>query len=152
MELVKWLALKFDEDGIDWTQWPKGVTAEQNNCEVLFEGWEVPSTTWKGEPCMDNLGWECDGDFKYIEEYGNGQSCERSEFEDFITKNPTFVQDVKAEREGALKEIAQLNRQAYESVEKAMALAAEVCVPYSCRMPAGVADLDQNSDWDSSRC
>ena len=47
------------------------------------------------------------------------------------------------------------NAQAYQgltAVEEAIKLSEEVGLPYTCSMPSGVADLDANSDWDSSRC
>jgi hypothetical protein len=154
MELVKYLALKFAEENIDWRQWPEAVEASQDNCEVHFEGWKTGQTweRWNGEQVALDLGFDCDGVFKYLEEYDEGQTCTRDDYEKFITENPTYVADIKAKRENAVKRIAELNEVAFNAVQEAITLSHDAALPYSCRMPMGVADLDENSDWNSSRC
>jgi hypothetical protein len=145
MELVKYLALKFAEDNIDWRQWPEDAEATQSSWEVLIEDWTIDGE----EYCV---GWEVDGEFKNQGEYGDYETVDRDEFFAFMEANPTYVEDTKAKRQAVLSKIAELNQTAYDAVEQAMALSHEADLPYSCRMPSGVADLDENSDWDSSRC
>lgn len=152
LQLIKWLAIKFDENGVDYTQWPEGAVANQSNWEVTIDDWKVPYVNWKGEETTTDLGWECEGDFKNLEEYDEGESCTREEFFAFMEKNPTYVADVKAARQDAVKRIAELNQIAYDAVLEASKIADSVDLPYFCRMPAGMPDIDPNSDWDSSRC
>lgn len=152
LQLIKWLAVKFDENGIDYTQWPEDAVANQSNYEVTIDDWKVPYVDWKGEETTGDLGWDCEDDFKYIEEYDEGESCTREEFFAFMEKNPTYVADVKAARQDAVKRIAELNQIAYDAVLEASKIADSVDLPYFCRMPAGMPDIDPNSDWDSSRC
>lgn len=138
MNLVQWLAVKFEEEKIDYTQWPEDSDAEQNNYEVEIDGWDV-------ELC-------CEGDFKYQDEYDDSESCTREDFFDFIEKNPTFGKDILSKRKDVIGRIAELNKAAFDAVEEAIKLSEGVGLPYTCSMPSGVADLDANSDWDSSRC
>lgn len=150
MELVQWLAVTFEERGIDYTQWPEDATdVNQSNYEVTIEGWEVKS---KYSDRMVDISFDCEGDFKYIDEYEDDNSCTREEFFEFIEANPNYAKDLIAKHKDIIGRIAELNKVAYDAVEQAMKLSEEVCLPYSCSMPAGVADLDENSDWDSSRC
>lgn len=152
VQLIKWLAIKFDEEGIDYTLWPEDAQATQGNCEVEVEGWSVPYTNWRGEHTTTNLGFECEGEFKNLEEYDDGLTATREEFFAFMEKNPTYVADVKAQRQEVVARIAELNQIAYDAVLEASKLAGSVDLPYFCRMPADMPDLDPNSDWDSSRC
>lgn len=154
MELVKYLALKFESEGVDWKQWPENVEASQSNYEVTLEGWKTGETyeCRNGELIEYDLGWEIDGEFKDQGEYGDYETISRDEFFEFMEKNPSYVVDTKAKRQEVLGRIADLNQTAYDAVKEAMELSHSAELPYSCRMPAGVADLDENSDWDSSRC
>lgn len=152
--LVKYLAVKFAEENIDWRQWPEGVEASQNGYEVILEGWKTGETweRYNGEIVDHYHGWECDGEFKNEGEYGDYETVSRAEFFRFMEANPTYVADIKAAREIAVKRIAELNAVAYEAVAEAIKISHSADLPYFCRMPVGVADLDENSDWDSSRC
>lgn len=154
MELVKYLALKFAEENIDWRQWPEGAEATECGYEVTIEGWKTGESyeNWHGEKVEYDLGWETDGEFKNQGEYGDHETIDRDEFFAFMEANPTYVADIKATRESVVKRIAELNDIAYKAVEEAINLSHSADLPYSCRMPMGVADLDENSDWDSSRC
>jgi hypothetical protein len=153
VQLIKWLAVKFDEDGINYNEWPEDATdVTQSNYEVEIEGWRVPYVNWRGEQSSRNMSFDCEDDFKYIEEYDEGESCTRAEFFTFMEANPTYVSDVKGKRQDAVKRIAELNQIAYDAVLEASKVAASVDLPYYCAMPAGMPDLDPNSDWDSSRC
>ena len=145
LKLAKFLAIKFAEEKIDWKQWPEDVVAEQSNYEVSLEGWKRPDERW-------DVGFECDGEFPYLEEWDDNNSITQEEFFSFMEANPTYVQDIQVKRQEAVAEIARLNQIAYDAVEQAMKLSDSVDLPYSCRMPSGVADLDENSDWNSSRC
>jgi hypothetical protein len=101
MELVKYLAIKFAEDNIDWRQWPEGVEASQSSCEVTLEGWKTGETyeRWNGEQVEYDLGWEVDGEFKNQGEYGDYETVDRDEFFAFMEANPTYVADTKAKRQ-----------------------------------------------------
>lgn len=150
MNLVQWLAVKFEEEKIDYTQWPGDAEeVTQDNSEVTINGWEGPYG-YKGRIC--DLGWDCSGEFKHIEEWDAGESCTREEFFTFIESEPTFAKDLLQKRKDVIGRIAELNKIAYNAVEEAIKLSEEVGLPYTCSMPSGVADLDANSDWDSSRC
>lgn len=145
MELVKYLALKFAEDGIDWKQWPEDVEAVQGSFEVVLEGWTLEGQDY----CV---GWEVDGEFKDRGEWGEYETVSRKEFFKFMEDNPNYANEIKAKRQEVLVRVAELNQIAYDAVKEAMELSHSADLPYSCRMPMGVADLDENSDWDSSRC
>lgn len=148
---VQYLALKLAE--LNNGEWPEGCDeVEQSNYEIDFEGSSVEQKNWRGEFVMAALGWECEGDFKYIEEYDSGETCTRAEYEEFMAAYPNYVQETLAARPEKVARIAELNKVAYAAVAEAMALSDEIGIPYTCSMPAGVADLDENSDWDSSRC
>jgi len=148
---VQYLALKLAE--LNNGEWPEGCDeVEQSNYEIDFEGSSVEQKNYRGELVIDSLGWVCDGDFKYIEEYDSGETCTRAEYEEFMAACPNYVQETLAARPEKVARIAELNKVAYAAVAEAMALSDEIGIPYTCSMPAGVADLDENSDWDSSRC
>lgn len=150
MELVQWLAVQFEEQGIDFNQWPEDAeNVEQSNYEVEIDSWEVKS---KRSERMVSLSFDCEGDFKHIGEYEDNNTCTREEFFEFIEANPTYAKDLLEKRKSVVGRIAELNKIAYNAVEEAMKLSDEVGVPYTCSMPSGVADLDENSDWDASRC
>jgi hypothetical protein len=150
MNLVQWLAVKFEEDKIDYTQWPEDAEeVTQDNCEVTIQGWEGPYG-YKGR--ITDMCFDCEGDFKYIEEYDSGETISREEFFSFIEAKPTYAKDIIQKRKSVIGKISELNKAAYNAVEEAMKLSDEVGLPYTCPMPSGVADLDENSDWDSSRC
>lgn len=150
MNLVQWLAVKFEEEKIDYTQWPEDAEeVTQDNSEVTIDGWEVKS---RYSERMVDFSLDCEGDFKYLEEYDGAESCTREEFFTFIETNPTFAKDLLQKRKDVVGRIAELNKIAYDAVEEAIKLSEEVGLPYTCSMPGGVADLDANSDWDSSRC
>jgi hypothetical protein len=150
MELVQWLAVKFEQEKIDYNAWPEDAhEAVQDNYEVTIEGWEGPFD-YKGRVCDFSI--ECEGDFKHIEEWDSGETCSREDFFTFIEANPTYAKDLIAKRKDVIGRIAELNKVAYDAVEEAIKLSHEVGLPYFCAMPASVADLDENSDWDSSRC
>jgi hypothetical protein len=155
MELVKYLALQFDAEGIDYNLWPEDAVARQvNDHEVVIEGWKTGETyTYSNGRVVEyEVSFEPNGEFKIQGEYGDFESVDRDEFFAFMEANPTYVADTKAKRQEVLQLIAELNQTAYDAVEQAMALSRGADLPYSCRMPAGVANLDENSDWDSSRC
>lgn len=150
MNLVQWLAVTLEEKKVDFTQWPEDAEyVTQDNYEVTIDGWEGPFG-YKGQIC--DLSLECEGEFKYIEEWNDGKSCTREDFFSFIKENPTFAKDLLQKRKDVIGRIAELNNTAFTAVEEAIKLSEEVGLPYTCSMPAGVADLDANSDWDSSRC
>lgn len=150
MNLVQWLAVTFEEKKIDFTQWPEDAEhVTQDNYEVTIDGWEGPYG-YQGRVC--DFSVTCEGDFKYIEEYDDGESCTREEFFAFVEAHPTFAKDLLQKRKGVIGRIAELNKIAFDAVEEAIKLSEEVGLPYTCSMPSGVADLDANSDWDSSRC
>ena len=150
-DFVKYLAVKLAEhnNGV----WPEGCDeVEQSNYEIVFEGSSVLQKNWRGEMVEEALGWDCEGDFKYIEGYDNGESCTREEYEAFVAANPTYVVDYQSALPAAVARIAELNKVAYAAVDEAIKIAHSLNIPYFCNMPAGVADLDENSAWDSSSC
>jgi len=150
MNLVQWLAVKFEEEKIDYTLWPEDAeVVTQDNYEVTIEGWEG-LYGYKGT--IADMSFDCEGDFKYIEEYNDSEICTRGEFFTFIEANPTYAKDILRKRKNIVGKIAELNKVAYNAVEEAMKLSDEVGLPYACSMPSGVADLDENSNWDSSTC
>lgn len=140
LKIAQFLVLKFKEDGIDFkTEWPEDADeVRQSSYEVSIEGWDI--------------GYEVDGEFKNNGEYGDDNYLSREDFFAWAEANPTFAEDIEYLRRKAVAEISRLNKVAYDAVEAAIALSEECCLPYSCRMPSSVADLDTNSDWDSSRC
>lgn len=140
LKIAQFLALKFKEDGIDFkTEWPEDADeVRQSSYEVSIEGWD--------------LGYEVDGEFKRGGYDDDDNYLSREAFFAWAEANPTFVSDIEETRRSAVAEISRLNKVAYDAVEAAIALSEKCCLPYSCRMPSSVADLDQNSDWDSSRC
>lgn len=141
LKIAQFLALKFKEDGTDFkTDWPEDADeVRQSSYEVSIEGWE-------------EVGYEVDGEFKRQGEYDDNNYLSREDFFAWAEANPTFAEDIEQLRRKAVAEISRLNKVAYDAVEAAIALSEECCLPYSCRMPSSVADLDANSNWDSSGC
>ena len=150
MNIVQWLAVQFEEKQIDYTQWPEDAEiVNQDNYEVTIEGWVGPFG-YKGRET--DMNFSCEGDFKYQDEYEDSETATREEFFAFVEANPTYAKDILVKRKGSIGRIAELNKIAFDAVEEAIKLSEEVGLPYTCSMPSGVADLDANSDWDSSRC
>ena len=150
MNIVQWLAVEFEDKKIDYTQWPEDAEdISQDNYEVTIEGWEGPFG-YKGR--IADFSLSCEGDFKYQDEYEDAETATREEFFTFIEENPTYAKDILDKRKTVIGRIAELNKIAFDAVEQAMKLSDEVGLPYTCSMPSGVADLDSNSYWDSSRC
>lgn len=156
MTLVELLVLKFADPECqhDYNDWPEDVVARhENNSEVVFEGWKYEYTnSYGGGTYQYNVGLEVDGELPYLEEYDEGEEVTREEFFAFIEANPNFVADIEAKRKTNMARIAELNKIAYEAVDEAIKLSHEAGLPYTCSMPSAVADLDENSDWASSRC
>lgn len=150
MNIVQWLTVEFEERKIDFTLWPEyAEIISQGNYEVTIEGWEG-SFGYKGR--IADFSLSCEGDFKYQDEYEDAETATREEFFAFIEENPTYAKDILDKRRASIGRIAELNKIAFDAVEEAIKLSEEVGLPYTCSMPSGVADLDANSDWDSSRC
>lgn len=154
LAIARFLALKFKEDGIDFkTEWPEDAEeASEGGYELVIEGWTIPYKRYDGTMTTTDMAFECEGQFKHREEYEDTPTLSREDFFAWAEANPTFADDIEFNRRRAVEEISRLNKVAYDAVEAAIALSEECCLPYSCRMPSSVADLDQNSDWDSSRC
>jgi hypothetical protein len=120
---------------------------------VVFEGWKYDYTSpYGGGTRQYDVGFEVDGELPYLDEYDEGEEVTREEFFAFIAERPNFVAEIEEKRKENMGKIAELNKVAYNAVEQAMTLSHEAGLPYTCSMPAGVADLDENSDWASSRC
>lgn len=153
MNLVEFLVLEFaNQTQHDYNDWPEDVVARhENNSEVVFEGWKYDFTSPYGTRQYD-VGFEVDGELPYLDEYDEGEEVTREEFFAFIAERPNFVAEIEEKRKENMGKIAALNKVAYNAVEQAMALSHEAGLPYTCRMPSGVADLDEKSDWASSRC
>lgn len=156
MELVELLVLEFANGELsehDHNDWPEDVVAEHSWGEVNFEGWtylnrhQYSGATWETTVCFD-----ADGKLKALGEYDGSEEVTREEYFAFLEANPTFVADTEAKRRVNIGRIAELNKIAYEAVDEAIKLSHEAGLPYTCSMPASVADLDENSDWDASSC
>jgi hypothetical protein len=157
MTLVELLVLKFAEPECqhDYNDWPEDVVAcREYNSEVTFEGWKYTYTSPYGNNSWEqNVGFEVDGELPYMDsEYDDSETVTRDEYFEFITKRPNFVQEIADKRRANMSRIAELNKIAYGAVDEAIKLSHEAGLPYTCSMPSSVADLDENSDWASSRC
>lgn len=154
LAIARFLALVFHNAGIDpHNEWPEDAEeVTQGNCEVSIEGWPSTYKCWDGKIKDCNLAFECEGKFKSRGEWDSYASLSREDFFSWFDENKDFATRIDSVREDTVKEIARLNQIAYDAVDKAIKLSAEICVPYYCGMPSSVADLDENSDWDESRC
>lgn len=155
MKLVEFLVLAFaDQTEHDYNDWPEDVVASrEHNSEVTFEGWEYNYKSPYGYGEWEaTVSFDVDGKLPYLEDYEAGEEVTREEFFEFIEEHPNFIAEIEAKRKENMGKIAELNKIAYDAVEHAMKLSSEAGIPYTCSMPAGVADLDENSDWNSSRC
>lgn len=156
MNLVELLALEFAGGALSEhnpNDWPEDVVASQSYDEVYFEGWEyLYTSSITGDSWMKNVGFSADGKLKHIGEYDDSEEVTREEYFTFVEANPNFVAETQAKRKANIGRIAELNKIAYDAVDEAIKLSHEAGLPYTCGMPASVADLDENSDWDSSRC
>lgn len=157
MKLVELLVLEFAKGGAlaehNPNDWPEDVVARHSYSEVEFDGWEyLYTSSYGGNSWMTNVSFDPDGKLKSVEEYEEGDSVTREEYFAFVEANPNFVADLEEKRKTNVGRIAELNKIAYDAVDEAIKLSHEAGLPYTCSMPASVADLDENSDWDSSRC
>ena len=157
MQLVELLVLEFAKGGAlaehNPKDWPEDVVASHSGCEVEFDGWEYRYTSaYSGDSWMTNVSFDVDGKLKYAEEYDDRDEVTRDEYFAFVEANPNFVSDLEEKRKTNIGRIAELNKIAYDAVDEAIKLSHEAGLPYTCSMPNSVANLDENSDWDSSRC
>lgn len=156
MTLLELLVLKFAEPGCEHNHndWPEDVEAvRSSNSEVDFDGWTYTyKSSYGGGEWETTVGFEVDGELPYMEEYDDQETVTREEYFAFIAERPNFVQEIADKRRTNMARIAELNKIAYDAVDEAIKLSHEAGLPYTCSMPASVADLDENSDWASSRC
>lgn len=156
MTLVELLVLKFADPECqhDYNDWPEDVVASREyNSEVTFEGWEYTYKSSHGNGEWEStVSFDVDGELPYKEDYESGDEVTREEFFAFIEANPNFVVEIEAKRKTNMARIAELNKIAYDAVDEAIKLSHEAGLPYTCSMPSAVADLDEFSDWTSSRC
>lgn len=154
LAIARFLALAFHEAGIDpYEEWPEDADeASQDNGEVVIEGWPSSYTNYRNEVVECGMSFSCGGQFKWQGEYTCSNDLSREDFFSWFSENKDYAVRIDAVREDTVKEIARLNQIAYDSVEKAIKLSEEICVPYYCVMPSSVADLDENSAWDASSC
>lgn len=156
MQLVELLVLEFANGELSKfnpNEWPEDVVASHSGSEVEFDGWEYRYTSeYSNNSWMTNVSFDVDGKLKYKEEYDDSEEVTRDEYFAFVEANPNFVADMEEKRKTNIGRIAELNKIAYDAVDEAIKLSHEAGLPYTCSMPSSVADLDENSDWDSSRC
>lgn len=157
MQLVELLVLEFANGGAlahhNPIDWPEDVVASHSGSEVEFDGWEYLYTSvYSNNSWMTNVSFDADGKLKYKEEYDDSEEVTRDEYFAFVEANPNFVAELEAKRKVNIGRIAFLNKVAYDAVDEAIKLSHESGLPYTCSMPSSVADLDENSDWDASRC
>lgn len=155
MKLVELLVLEFangELKGLNPVDWPEDVVASQSYGEVQFEGWEYLYKAQSGAGWMTTVSFDVDGRLKYVGEYDDSEEVSRDEYFAFVEENPNFVADLEGKRKANVGRIAELNKIAYDAVDEAIKLSEEAGLPYTCSMPSSVADLDANSDWDSSSC
>ena len=87
----------------------------------------------------------------YIEEYENGDTVTKEEYEAFVAANPTLLEDITALTPINIAKIAALNTQIATMVDEINKLADEIGIDAIIDLGSnGVLSL--NSDWDSSRC
>lgn len=137
LAIARFLAIYFHENGIDPQNWPEDSDATQDNYSVFIE---------------DFLEIDCEEQFKVLEDWESDNELTREDFFAWLEENKDFATQVDNVRAETLAEIERLNKVAYEAVDAAIKLSDEICVPYYCAMPSSVADLDENSAWDSSSC
>lgn len=158
MKLVELLVIEFAKGGAladhDPNDWPEDVVARHSYSEVEFDGWQYLYTSrYSGcSSWMTDVSFDADGKLKHKDEDDDSEEVTRDEYFAFVEANPNFVSDLEAKRKENIGRIAELNKIAYEAVDEAIKLSHEAGLPYTCSMPASVADLDEYSDWDSSRC
>lgn len=156
MKLVELLVLEFAKGGAlaehNPNDWPEDVVAYHSHSDVEFEGWEYLYTSSYGSSWTINVSFETDGKLKSVDEYDDCEEVTREEYFAFVEANPNFVAELEAKRKTNVGRIAELNKIAYDAVDEAIKLSHEAGLPYTCSMPASVADLDENNGWDSSSC
>ena len=139
--------------GVEIEDWPEDAVVSQRNHYVEFDGWdysyysEYRHQTFTTSICFDDASF-----FKDDGEYAESTYLDREEFFAWYEQNPNFIQEVEAKRQSYVTKIAELNQIAYDAVEQAVNLSNEILLPYYCRMPYAVADLDSSSNWDASTC
>lgn len=153
MKLVELLAEEFASNNhqVKVEDWPEGVVAEHCGSSIEFDGWRyLHEGRYGSGSWMTDFEIDVDGRLKYDE--WDAESVTREEYFAFVEANPNFVKELQERRRKNVGRIAELNKIAYDAVDEAIKLSHEAGLPYTCSMPASVADLDENSDWDASSC
>lgn len=157
LDLARFLLVHLEkqkhEFGVEIEDWPEDAVAEQKNHYVTFEGWDYKYySEYRQQYFKASITFEDATFFKDDGEYSETTYLDREEFFAWYEQNPNFLQELEGKRQGHVAKIAELNKAAYESVEEAVKLSKEILLPYYCRMPYAVADLDSSSNWDASTC
>lgn len=155
MKLIELLVEEFANPDIQVKaeDWPEGVVAEHCYSSIEFDGWKYNYTSrYGGQSWITSFEIDVDGRMKSVDEWQDGEKVTREEYFAFVEANPNFLTDLAERRRKNVGRIAELNKIAYDAVDEAIKLSHEAGLPYTCTMPSSVADLDENSDWDASRC
>lgn len=156
MKLVELLVEEFatGNHSVNVEDWPEDVVAEHSGSTIEFDGWTYTYTSsyGSGQSWETTFEIDVDGKLKAVDEWDEGEKVTREEYFAFLEANPNFLTDLAERRRKNVGRIAELNKIAYDAVDEAIKLSHEAGLPYTCSMPSSVADLDENSDWDSSRC
>lgn len=152
MNLLKCVAMMIREEEQWGGKWPDPATevVQVSNYGVEFDEPVYTYTRYNGE--VRTTGeYEWDDGLPYVEEYENGDTITKEEYEAFVTANPNWYEDMIARRPFLVQEISRINKQVGELIDEMTELAEEAGVELTIDLGQH-GGLDPNSDWASSRC
>lgn len=153
MNFLKALVLAIHESK-ELNGWPEGCESviHDNNYEVEFEGSSYIGKDYNGNDREYPHAVNIEGyGLPYIEEYCEGDTVTREEYEAFVAANPNFYEQVQQAKQVNVAKIAELNKEVGKLINEITTLAEEAGIDIYINLGQH-GSLDPNSDWDSSRC
>lgn len=152
MELIKCLAIAIREEEQWEGKWPEPATkvTQTSNYAFTFDEPVYHYTNYRGE-AVSTDDYEYEDGMPYVEEYDEGDTITKEEYEAFIAANPTWYEDMLERRPFLVQEIARLNKVIATTIDEMTALANEAGVDVYIDLGQH-GGLNPDSDWDSSRC
>lgn len=139
---IQWLVIKLHEKNITWPE----------NVEYAVIAYEVEwRDSYENEIWQDTPWIERDSLLGFYEEYDDPEEVSKSEYFEFMEKNPNYVQEVMQRRQEVQGEIADRVKAIQQAVREVYALSDSAALPLSFSL-GGYGVVDPAGDWQSSRC
>ena len=156
MELIRAVAIEFAKDKELNGKWPEAVDGQEqatkftqvSSYEIEFDA--TIQVIERSYGTYQYSTYECTG-LPYIEEYENGDTVTKEEYEAFVAANPTLLEDITALTPINIAKIADLNTQIAALIDEITELSDQIGIEVNIDLGQH-GTLNPNSDWDSSHC